>query len=250
MHIYPRNPYGREETPRYRDRLGDLDTKKNLGTKEANGFSPSKRDRQPAKKIDNPPAKSPPVKRSLWATLLKHPDNAGPCVHLETSSANAEKWIFTSIYMAIIWPFVCSKSHYCKYNISNKLCPPLTKIHGSTLPTSLTIASHNWFFFVQDRPGASSIDASPTVAVPYSPSREEVRRRRGGRAAVWRRRACRIAASRLGAAGAVTQRRRVALTTSNGPIPADTASRTWSSSHPAWPPHPTPTEDAASPAPN
>ena len=31
MHIYPRNPYGREETPRYRDRLGDLDTK-NLGT--------------------------------------------------------------------------------------------------------------------------------------------------------------------------------------------------------------------------
>jgi hypothetical protein len=65
MHIYPRNPYGREETPRYRDRLGDLDTKKNLGTREANGFSPSKRDRQPAKKINNPPAKSTPEKRSL-----------------------------------------------------------------------------------------------------------------------------------------------------------------------------------------
>ena len=76
MHIYPRNPYGREETPRYRDRLGDLDPQKNLGTREANGFSPSKRDRLPVKKTNDPPA-----------TLLKHPDNAGPCVHLETSSA-------------------------------------------------------------------------------------------------------------------------------------------------------------------
>jgi hypothetical protein len=37
MHIYPRNPYGREEMPRYRDRLGDLDTKKNLGTCKVGG---------------------------------------------------------------------------------------------------------------------------------------------------------------------------------------------------------------------
>ena len=59
MHIYPRNPYGREETPRYRDRLGDLDTKKTLGTREANGFSPSKRDRQPAKKTNDPLRESP-----------------------------------------------------------------------------------------------------------------------------------------------------------------------------------------------
>jgi hypothetical protein len=43
------------------------------------------------KKTNDPLAKSPPEKRSLSATLLKQPDNAGPCVHPEASPADAEK---------------------------------------------------------------------------------------------------------------------------------------------------------------
>ena len=84
MHIYPRNPYGREETPRYRDRLGDLDIKKKPRYKRGERIltleawsTTSEEDQRPSERIAEEDPERP----------VKHPRDAAPRVHLEASPA-------------------------------------------------------------------------------------------------------------------------------------------------------------------